>query len=168
MNPSLPSDQELDRIRQSNMGRLLDQVHILFDKRAMDYLHQKGYPMVTAAHGHLFRTMRFEGARITDMARQANISKQAMSKLVMAFVDYGFLQWDYDPRDRRNRLVTVTDDGRKLLADSVVALKQAEEDLAAALGADDLEYLRTLLVRANASDALHASSPSPTYRRRRA
>lgn len=167
MSSSLPSDQELDRIRRTNMGRLLDQAHILFDKRALEYLHQKGYPMVTAAHGHLFRTVSFEGARVTDMARQANLSKQAMSKLVMAFVEHGFLQWGYDPEDRRNRLVTVTDAGRKLMADCVVALRQAEADWAAVLGVGDMEQLRAILMQVQAADVLQLPSPSPAYRQRR-
>ena len=159
----------LDHLRQMSLGRLLDQTHLAFDRRAMAYLRVAGYPMVTAAHGHLFRTMRFEGARVTEMARQANVSKQAMSKLVASFVELGFLEWRDDPEDGRSRIVGITAAGRRLLATAVEALKRTEADYVALLGAADLESLRALLARMrDAGRALPAVPTASTRRRRRA
>ena len=99
------TDAELEHLRGTNLGRLLDQVHLLFDRRALGYLREAGYTMIKAADTHVLRTMRMEGARITDMAEQAGISKQAMSKLVAQFAEYGFVEWEADPDDGRSRIV---------------------------------------------------------------
>ena len=78
---------------------------------------------------------------------QANVSKQAMSKLVASFVELGFLEWLDHPDDGRSRIVGITAAGRRLLATAVEALRRTEADYAALVGAEDLERLRALLAR---------------------
>jgi DNA-binding MarR family transcriptional regulator len=162
------SDAELNHLRGTNLGRLFDEVHVLFDRRALGYLRAAGYPMIKSADSHVLRTMRMDGARITDMAEQAGISKQAMSKLVSAFAEHGFVEWEDDPDDGRSRIVRATEAGRTLLAHGVRALRRAENDIAAMIGAEGTETLRSLLLEIRAgANAATGSTPS-SYRPRRA
>lgn len=163
--PADPSDDELEILRQSNIGRLLDEVHVGFDQLALSYLKQRGYPMLSASHTHVLRTMRLEGARVTDMAEQAGISKQAMSKLVAAFEQHGFVEWRTNPNDGRSRMVYATPAGRQLLAHGVAALQRAEDEYFGELTADERETLRNLLKLAQENRQRHRWSD---WRRRRA
>lgn len=159
-------DDILETLRQRNLGRLLDEVHVGFDRLALAYLHDAGYPTITAAHTHVLRTMRMEGDSITRMAEKAGISKQAMSKLVAVFEEDGFLE-RRPVEGGLARLVHATDQGRRLLATGLGALRRAEADYFSALTEAERETLRGLLLRAKAS--VEASDDRPTaWRRRRA
>ncbi len=162
------SDSELEHLRDTNLGRLFDEVHLLFDRHALQYLRDAGYPMIKAADAHVLRTMRMEGARITDMAEQAGISKQAMSKLVAAFAERGFVEWEDDPDDGRSRIVRATEAGRTLLAHGVRALRRAEDDITALIGGENTEMLRSLLLSVRAAAGTDRKSLPDGYRRRRA
>ncbi|MEO0382693.1 MAG: MarR family winged helix-turn-helix transcriptional regulator [Pseudomonadota bacterium] len=158
---TLPSDEALDELRRTNLGKLLDEVHVGFDKLALHYLHEAGYPDLKAAHTHVLRTMRIDGSTLTDMAERAGISKQAMSKLVAVFEEWGFVEW----RGGQGRQVFATDAGKELLKRGVLALRVAEATFFAALGAQEREALRALLLRTVESQNHHALAG---WRRRRA
>ncbi len=162
------TDAELEHLRGTNLGRLLDQVHLLFDRRALGYLREAGYTMIKAADTHVLRTMRMEGARITDMAEQAGISKQAMSKLVAQFAEYGFVEWEADPDDGRSRIVRATEAGRTLLAHGVRALRRAEEDIEAIVGPEATKTLRGVLLDIRSATQDGQDDTPVRYRRRRA
>jgi len=160
-------DEAFEHLRQTNLGRLIDDVHFYFDSLALANLRQSGYPMIKSADAHVMRTMRIEGSRITDMARQSGISKQAMSKLVSAFVANGFLAWSNDPADKRNRIVSVTAAGRELLICGIAALRRAEEDIAAGIGGEEVEHFRRLLLSIKKTKNIRNTANRPRDRQRR-
>jgi len=161
------SDDEIEQLRQTNLGRLVEDLHFFFDGQALKFLREGGFPMIKSADAHVMRTMRFEGSRITDMARQAGISKQAMSKLVAAFVANGFLTWSDDPNDKRNRIVSVTAAGRKLLTTGIQALRQAENDVAEIIGINRLEQFRQTLLEIKRAKNIRPLAEQPRDRKRR-
>jgi len=162
------SENELEYLRQTNLGRLIDDLHFFFESQALGYLREENYPMIKSADAHVMRTMRLEGSRITDMARQAGISKQAMSKLVQGFVEHGFLAWLNDPKDRRNRIVSVTDEGRDLLSSGLRALRAAEKDIAEIIGETETEKFRQLLLKVKQDRNIRPTTQNTLDRRRRA
>lgn len=166
-DPGMLRGDDLEHFRQRNLGRLLDEVHMAFDRRALQYLRDSGYPMLNAAHTHVLRTMRFEGATITDMAVRAGISKQAMSKLVASFEEHGFVCFVADPDDARSRIVTVTEAGGVLLAMGIRALKRAEADIGAVIGDDRLDTLVEVLSLARDAGIDTSIGQGASHRRRR-
>lgn len=159
-------DATLAELRLRNLGRLLDEVHVGFDRLALSYLHEAGYPGMSAAHTHVLRTMQVEGESLTAMSERAGISKQAMSKLVGYFESQGFLEWR-PVEGTGTKLVHATAEGRKLLAVGLGALKRAEEDYFTGLSAEERETLRDLLARALRKTDRPAEQ-SGVWRRRRA
>jgi len=157
----LPSDEELARLRHENLGRLLDFVHVAFDRLALECLHRAGYPYIRAAHTHVLRTMRASGASLTDMAEEAGISKQAMSKLVAEFEGMGFIEW----REGPPRNIHTTAAGQTLLKYGVLALREAEEHYFCEISDEERETLRKLLLRASDTEG---NGRNPAWRRRRA
>ncbi|MCF6326620.1 MAG: MarR family winged helix-turn-helix transcriptional regulator [Devosiaceae bacterium] len=162
------SENELEYLRQTNLGRLIDDLHFFFESQALGYLREENYLMIKSADAHVMRTMRLEGSRVTDMARQAGISKQAMSKLVQGFVEHGFLAWSNDPKDKRNRIVNVTKEGRELLSCGLKALANAEKDVAEIIGETETEQFRELLLKIKQARNIRPVTQNTFDRRRRA
>jgi len=161
------SESELEYLRQTNLGRLIDDLHFFFESQALSYLREENYLMIKSADAHVMRTMRLEGSRVTDMARQAGISKQAMSKLVQGFVEHGFLAWSNDPKDKRNRIVNVTKAGRELLSCGLKALASAEKDIAEIIGKTETEQFRELLLKIKQARNIRPLAQNSLDRRRR-
>lgn len=89
---------------------------------------------VGAAHIHITRHLPCEGARLTDLARRAGMSKQAMGTLVGQCEAWGMVRREADPSDARARRVVFTDTGRAWLQAYYEAMEQAEAELRTAVG----------------------------------
>jgi DNA-binding MarR family transcriptional regulator len=105
---------------------------------------------VGAAHIHITRHLPIEGARLTDLARAAGMSKQAMADLVDQCEAWGLVRREPDERDARARRVVFTADGLAWLEAFRVAVAQAEAEFRAAVG-DDVATVVALGLEAYAS-----------------
>jgi DNA-binding MarR family transcriptional regulator len=133
--------------RQTHLGRLLGHAMRRFDARvlqlmasnpevplALSNLASRG--QVSAAHIHITRHLALEGSRLTELAAQAGMSKQAMGKLVDQCDAWGLVKRTPDARDARARLVRFTPDGLAWLQAFEQAVGQAEDELRHAVGAE--------------------------------
>lgn len=89
---------------------------------------------LTASHVHITRHLALEGARLTELARRAGVSKQAMGKLVDQCTAWDLVQRQPDPRDARACLVVFTQTGLSWLLAYQEAVIQAQTELHAAVG----------------------------------
>lgn len=89
---------------------------------------------VGAAHIHITRHLPPEGARLTELARRAGMSKQAMGSLVRQCEAWGMVTRSADPHDARARTVRFTEIGLAWLAAYHAAATQAQSELQAAVG----------------------------------
>jgi DNA-binding MarR family transcriptional regulator len=133
--------------RHTHLGRLLSQSLQRFDSRVLALMaHNVGMPLalanlaargrLSAAHTHITRHLALEGSRLTDLAQQAGITKQAMGKLVDECEAWGLVRRDSDPRDARARRVGFTADGQAWLKAYLEAVAQAEDELQSAVGVE--------------------------------
>ena len=106
--------------------------------------HAHGFTEVRLAHDAVFGTLPGEGARITEMAARAGITKQSMGEVVRELVDLGICRVEPDPNDRRAKLVTYTDYGREFTDVGFRHLQQMERRLARTFG-EDYETTRRVL-----------------------
>ncbi len=133
--------------RQTHLGRLLGHAMRRFDARvlqlmasnpdvplALSNLAARG--QVSAAHIHITRHLALEGSRLTELAAQAGMSKQAMGKLVDQCDAWGLVTRTPDARDARARLVRFTPNGLAWLQAFQQAVGQAEDELRQAVGAE--------------------------------
>ncbi len=134
-----------DGWRLSHLGRLLGHAMRRFDERVLWLMaHDLDVPLalsnlaaraqVSAAHIHITRHLALEGSRLTDLARQAGMSKQAMGDLVTQCEAWGLVVREPDTRDARARRVRFTDTGLAWLAAFRQAVAQAEEEFRAEVG----------------------------------
>lgn len=91
---------------------------------------------LTASHIHITRHLALEGSRLTDLARCAGVSKQAMGKLVDQCEAWALVQRDADPHDSRARRVVFTASGLAWLQAYEDAVQQAESELREAVGSE--------------------------------
>ena len=91
---------------------------------------------VGAAHIHITRHLAVEGARLTDLARRAGMTKQAMGTLVTQCEAWGMVVRMPDPQDARARRICFTETGLAWLHAYQSAVAQAQQELQAAVGAE--------------------------------
>jgi DNA-binding MarR family transcriptional regulator len=138
---------EDDRWRQTHLGRLLGHAMRRFDERVLHLMAgNEGVPLalanlasrdqISAAHVHITRHLGLKGSRLTDLARAAGMSKQAMGDLVDQCTAWGLVQREPDPLDARARRVVFTPVGLAWLQAFKDAVAQAEAEFRDAVGKD--------------------------------
>jgi DNA-binding MarR family transcriptional regulator len=145
---SLPYDLAMnDAWRLTHLGRLLGHAMRRFDERVLQLMaHNVEVPLalsnlaarsqVSAAHIHITRHLALEGSRLTDLARSAGMSKQAMGDLVDQCEAWGLVAREPDRRDARSRVVRFTPTGLAWLQAFRDAVAQAEAEFRTEVGQD--------------------------------
>ena len=150
IQPSLNSapaaePDHLDQWRANHLGRWLRLALERYDARVLELMaahpavplglaNLAARAQVGAAHVHITRHLDVGGARLTDLAERAGMTKQAMGTLVNQCEAWGMVQREPDPADARARRVVFTATGRAWLGAYRDATAQAEEELRAAVG----------------------------------
>lgn len=120
--------------RHSNIGRLLNNAIRRFEARVLVVMSEKGHSETRIAHVSLTRNLDIDGTRLTELARRAEMSKQAMGELVEQCAQMGLVERTDDPSDRRARLVTFTPAGIVWLEAFRDAVDLAENEMREELG----------------------------------
>ncbi|MDO8286797.1 MAG: MarR family transcriptional regulator [Rhodoferax sp.] len=131
--------------RHSHVGHWLRLALERFDARVLALMaHHAGMPLglanlvargqVGAAHIHITRHLATNGSRLTELARQAGMSKQAMGALVAQCEAWGMVERMPDPQDARARQLRFTATGLAWLEAYRAAVAQAELELRQAVG----------------------------------
>ena len=146
MNPSSTSTQPNPQPwGQAHVGHWLRLALERFDARVLDLVARNpAVPLglsnlaaraqVGAAHLHITRHLPPEGARLTELAQRAGMTKQAMAALVTQCEAWGMVQREDDPRDARARRIVFTASGLAWLQAYQAAVDQAQAELAQAVG----------------------------------
>ena len=136
-----------DRWRQMHLGRLMGHALRRFDTRVLALMaaseraplalsNLAARDKVGAAHVHLTRHLPLAGARLTELAQAAGMSKQAMGDLVDQCEAWGLVARTADPHDARARRIVFTPLGLDWLAAFRAAVAQAEDEFRTAVGAE--------------------------------
>jgi DNA-binding MarR family transcriptional regulator len=132
--------------RSTHVGHWLRLALARFDERVLALMAQ--HPEVPlglanlaqrrqigAAHVHITRHLAREGARLTELATAAGMTKQAMGTLVNQCEAWGMVRREPDPLDSRARRVAFTAVGLAWLQAYEESAQQAEEEMRHAVGA---------------------------------
>lgn len=141
------SNQPGESWRSAHLGHWLRLALARFDARVLECMAQHpGVPLglanlaargqVSAAHIHITRHLPLAGARLTDLARAAGMSKQAMGTLVTQCEAWGMVQRESHGADARAKRVRFTEAGLSWLTAYQDAVLQAEAELRSAVGAE--------------------------------
>lgn len=103
-------------------------------------VEDEGFGNLRPAHGFVFQTVHPDGATITELADRAQISKQAMGRMIDEIADNGYVVRRDDATDRRQKIVVLTDKGRDAFATVITTWKLIEDEWRGRLG--DAEMVR--------------------------
>jgi|tagenome__1003787_1003787.scaffolds.fasta_scaffold19993098_2 DNA-binding MarR family transcriptional regulator len=129
-----------------NTLTLLSTAHVLVSRLVAEGVAAAGHP-IRPSHSLVFGQLGPEGARLTAMARVANVTPQAMSELVDELESMGYVERTPDPTDRRAKLIVLTEQGRACSRDGAEVVHRIEAHLTELLGEDGHRTLRRLLSR---------------------
>ncbi len=128
----------------ANTIALLGRAYSLLGFKIVDGVVGAGYPQ-KPSHSAVFAQIRSEGNRLTDLARGANMTPQAMGELVDELEELGYVERRPDPTDRRAKLIVLTDRGHACIAAGIATIEGIEERIEAILGTRGHAQLRRLL-----------------------
>lgn len=134
-----------EAFRRQNLGRLLIRAFNAFEEHHIRRLGEEGFADFTGSETVVLRNVETGGSRITDIARRAKVTPQAISQLVAGLERKGYLTNDPDPTDGRARLVRLTDRGLALIAQGQDITRELHETWAEILGVEALSELHRLL-----------------------
>ena len=127
--------------RHANVGRLLNNAVRRFEARVLELMSASGHVETRIAHVSLTRNLDVEGTRLTELARRASMSKQAMGELVDQCAELGLVDRAADPGDRRARIIKFTPAGLTWLDAFRDAVDVAEQEMRADLGKATMEAI---------------------------
>ena len=133
-----------------------------FDERVLHLMaHDHNVPLalsnlaardqIGAAHVHITRHLGLQGSRLTELARAAGMSKQAMGDLVSQCEAWGLVSRESDPHDARARRIVFTATGLLWLEAFRLAVIQTETEFRELVG-EDVATVVTLGLEAYGSD----------------
>ncbi|MBO6947341.1 MAG: winged helix-turn-helix transcriptional regulator [Rhodospirillales bacterium] len=140
----LKKDQQ-PSFRTENFGRLLLVALNNWQQALVEGLQAKGFEDVRTSHISLLRHIDMDGTRITEIAERAGISKQAVGQLVTICKALDLVMTETDPSDRRAKIVTFTEHGRRLIHEQQAIIEATDNAVRAKIGDKDFEKLRRQL-----------------------
>lgn len=117
--------------------RLVEEIH--------EELARKGYPDIRPAHGNVFQFIGKNGARMTDMAEKAQMTKQSMGYLLNYLEECGYVERKPDERDKRAVIFALTAKGWDVVNAAEEAIAGIQKKWEAVLGESDYQRLVNIL-----------------------
>ncbi len=127
-----------------NTIAMLGRAYSLLGFQIVDGVVGAGFPQ-KPSHSAVFAQIRPEGSRLTELARGANMTPQAMGELVDELAELGYVERRPDPTDRRAKLIVLTSRGNQCIAAGIATIRGIEERIDQILGPQGRAQLRRLL-----------------------
>jgi DNA-binding MarR family transcriptional regulator len=128
-----------------HLGVLFYRGRRLVDEFVLERFAAAGHDQIRAAHGAVFSYMPARGARLTELARRARITKQSMGELVRDLETLGYVERISDPTDGRAQVIRYTDKGRDADGIGVEAIREIERRWSMEVGDERMAVLRAVL-----------------------
>ncbi|MGW0561506.1 MarR family winged helix-turn-helix transcriptional regulator [Streptomyces sp. NPDC003016] len=88
---------------------------------------------------------RHDGRSAAQLARDSFVTAQSMADMVRALESRGLIRREPNPRNRREKVVLLTDAGRRLLAEYAGPARRLEERMVQGLGPEEIVRFRETL-----------------------
>src|SRR6476661_729093 len=108
-------------------------------------LEETGYGDIRPTHGCVFRFIREEPLRLTELASLAGMTKQSIGEVIDNLVQLGYVKRVPDPQDRRAKLLCLTERGEEAQKVGFGLFKKVERRWAKRYGPERIAQLRELL-----------------------
>jgi DNA-binding MarR family transcriptional regulator len=124
-------------------------LRLLYQHYAQDVdaaLGDAGFGDLRPPHANVFPFVPAEGISVSELADLARVRKQTMAEAVEQLEQMGYVERRPNPRDRRSRLVFLTERGASVKPVTHATAARVEERWAELTSPEELEGLRALLL----------------------
>jgi DNA-binding MarR family transcriptional regulator len=129
-----------------NIGLLLFIPYRAMENRVIDALRAAGFD-ITTAQMKIVQRIGPDGTRLTELAEQAQVTKQTAGFLVDQLEKAGWVERVADPADKRARLVRITERGQRAIPVASNVVAEVEAEWTAHLGQQRMTQLRRALTQ---------------------
>ncbi|MGW5315691.1 MarR family winged helix-turn-helix transcriptional regulator [Nocardia thailandica] len=130
---------------EPNLGVLLFVPYREMERRVLDALAEGGFADLTPAQARLVARIGPDGSRLTDLASQAQVTKQTAGALAEQLVRGGYLERAPDPSDGRAKLLRLAPKGRRATELANHTAARVEQEWVDHLGSRRAASLRSAL-----------------------
>lgn len=130
--------------QDDNTIAMLGRAYSLLGFHIVDGVVGAGFPQ-KPSHSAVFAQLGPQGSRLTDLARGANMTPQAMGELVDELEELGYVERRPDPTDRRAKLIVLTARGHECITAGIATIDGIEERIKQILGPQGHAQLRRFL-----------------------
>lgn len=138
----------------NNISRLLFELARDFERRTLQKCHERGHDKIRQSHYSLFSNLGYEAVRLTELAKRARITQQAMGKLVKEMEQIGYVKRRVDDTDKRAKIIEATELGKTLVVDSIEIIDEVIAEYTESLGVDGMRELEDVLKKSIAKRQL--------------
>jgi DNA-binding MarR family transcriptional regulator len=135
----------MDDERRVDLGVSLFIPYRYSEDRVFRALQDAGFDDWTLAQYRLFQRVAPDGSRLTDLADQAQMSKQSAGVLVDQLERLGYVRRVPDPADGRARLIVIEERGRRAVEVTAATLDEIFSEWKAYLGTRNFTLLQQIL-----------------------
>ena len=129
-----------------NIATLFFVAHRAAETQIMEALRANGFDDLTVAQCRIIQRLSPNGVRITELAEQAQVTKQTAGALIDELERSGYVLRRPDPADARARLIVLSARGRKLCAAAAVEVAKVDDEWRTHVGAPAYRQLRKMLM----------------------
>jgi DNA-binding MarR family transcriptional regulator len=128
------------------IGLLLRLVYQQYSQEIDTALREAGFDDIRPSAANVFPFVPPDGITVSELAELARVRKQTMAQAVDQLERTGYVQRRPSPRDRRSRLVCLTERGRSVPPVTHAAAERVEQRWGQLIGEGELEALRAGLI----------------------
>jgi len=140
------TNQDIAYLLSNNLSRLLREFSRDFERRIWQALDARGYSNIRPSHSAVFANLGLGAVRVTELAERAQVTQQAMGKMLKELERMGYVARDVDSDDKRAKEIRLTGRGIQLVTDSLEVVDEVRQYYASKLGGmPELEELESSL-----------------------
>ena len=129
----------------NNLVRLLVEFSKDFERRTLKLLQQRGHEQIRPSHSILFSNLGLGAVRVTELAERAQVTQQAMGKMLKEVERMGYIERGIDQNDKRAKEIRLTKKGVSLVKDSMQVVDEVRQYYAERVGTKELDVLESNL-----------------------
>lgn len=138
-------NQEIACRLSNNLSRLLREFSRDFERRIGHALNFRGYADIRPSHCTVLANLGTGAVRVTELAERAQVTQQAMGKMLKELERMGYLARDVDSGDKRAKAIRLTQRGEELAREAVAAVEETRAYYAQKIGQPELAQLENSL-----------------------
>ncbi len=132
----------------ADLFRIISKVNTEMNSFIRNRLEQEGYSNIHVSHGNiLINFTNDEVLNYKELSKRINKSPQTMTTLIRTLEKEEFLTFRKDPKDKRNKLVSITDKGKEFIPVMMKISKELYDMQYKDLSSEEEVVVRSLLKR---------------------